>query len=178
MLSRFDGSVDFNQNWAIYKSGFGSATGKHWLGNAYLNYLTNARSYKLRFQLEDWNGDTAYAEYFSFRVTSEADEYRLLLGDYTGSASADQNEDSTSGFLFHNNSRFSTPDNDNDSRSGACIDTYGYNGFWLQSCLHVGATNTYREFPDHVMRNSVRWDAWRVGRYSLKTMKMLMRPVT
>ena len=43
ILRRFDGSGDYNRNWAEYKSGFGDASGEAWLGNEYLHYLTNTR---------------------------------------------------------------------------------------------------------------------------------------
>ena len=89
-MRRLDGFGDFNRSWDKYKQGFGDASGEHWLGNEYLHYLTNSRAYKLRFDMEDWDNNTAYAEYSSLVVNSEADNYRLLLGDYSGTPSHDQ----------------------------------------------------------------------------------------
>ena len=37
---RFDGSVDFNQNWTICENTFGSLTGEHWLGLINMHKLT------------------------------------------------------------------------------------------------------------------------------------------
>ena len=51
VLHRSDGSVDFDQDWDSYAAGFGAPHGEYWLGNEYLHYLTNTRSYKLRFEL-------------------------------------------------------------------------------------------------------------------------------
>ena len=109
-MRRSDASGNFDRSWDEYKQGFGDASGEYWLGNEYLHYLTSNRAYKLRFNLEDWDGNTTYAEYSSFRVTSEADNYRLLLGDYSGTASDDQAQDEAEGFLYHNNMQFSTYD--------------------------------------------------------------------
>ena len=39
---------------------------------------------RLRVELEDTRGKTAYAEYDMFSVSSERNKYRLRLGIYTG----------------------------------------------------------------------------------------------
>ena len=179
VVRRLDGSGDFIQDWAAYKMGFGSPAGEYWLGNEYLRYLTNTRSYTLRFDLEDFDGETRYAIYASFRVTSEADEYRLLLGDYSGTASSDQQHDIAHGFLYHNNSLFSTYDNSNDENapsSPSCIASFGYGGFWHKLCSRVGPTNSYRSRISQF--DTVRWDAWHLPTYSLKTLTMKIRPLT
>ena len=184
VVRRVDGSGDFIQDWAAYKTGFGSPAGEYWFGNEYLHYLTNTRSYTLRFDLEDWDGETRYAVYASFRVTSEADNYRLLLGDYSGTASSDQQHDTEEGFLYHNNSFFSTYDNINDECvfcDASCIGSYGYGGFWLKSCMKVGATNRYlvvSQMSQFHVRDRIRWDAWRDQSSPLKTLSMKLRPVT
>ncbi|XP_033630372.1 angiopoietin-2-like [Asterias rubens] len=50
---RLDGSVDFDRNWAEYKSGFGDPSGEYWLGNDILVGLTSNGSWDLRIDLED-----------------------------------------------------------------------------------------------------------------------------
>ena len=40
MQKRFDGSVDFNRDWATYKEGFGDVYGEHWLGNEFVHQYT------------------------------------------------------------------------------------------------------------------------------------------
>ena len=81
---RKDGSVDFWRNWKDYKKVFGDLNGEFWLGNDYIHRLTSQRSQILRIELEDWEGQTAYAEYDSFSVGDESDKYRLSLGSYSG----------------------------------------------------------------------------------------------
>ena len=180
IVRRFDGSGDYNRSWDEYKQGFGDASGEYWLGNEYLHYLTSSRAYKLRFDLEDWDGNTRYAEYSSFVVNSEADNYRLLLGDYSGNASSSPYSDTISGFLYHNNSQFTTWDRDNDARWDTNCG-YEFGGFWFVTCLRVGLTNHYRfpgvSYPNVSEWSTIRWDDWGGHAYSLKTMVMKMRPL-
>ena len=177
-MRRFDGSGDFNRSWDEYKQGFGDASGEYWLGNEYLHYLTNSRAYKLRFDLEDWDGNTAYAEYSSFRVTSEADNYRLLLGDYSGNASDDQAQDEAEGFLYHNNMQFSTYDRENDMSIYSCVNDFDYGGFWFKSCSKITITNRMCASADCAsFGERIRWNAWRGEDHSLKKMTMMFRPV-
>ena len=81
---RQDGSVDFYRPWDDYKRGFGNLNGEFWLGLDKINRLTVSGSYKLRVDLEDLQGRTAFAEYSSFAVTSERTKYQLSLGSYSG----------------------------------------------------------------------------------------------
>ena len=81
---RQDGSVDFYRPWDDYKRGFGNLNGEFWLGLDKIHRLTVSGSYKLRVDLEDLQGSTAFAEYSSFAVTSERVKYQLSLGSYSG----------------------------------------------------------------------------------------------
>ena len=83
---RQDGSVDFYRPWDDYKRGFGNLNGEFWLGLDKIYRLTVSGSYKLRVDLEDVPGKTAFAEYSSFAVTSERTKYRLSLGSYSGTS--------------------------------------------------------------------------------------------
>ena len=46
--------------------------------------MTSQGSYRLRVDLEDFEGNTRYAEYDSFYLADEADKYRLNIGAYSG----------------------------------------------------------------------------------------------
>ena len=63
--------------------GFGSLSGEFWLGLDKVHRLTKERN-KLRVELEDFNRQTAYAEYDLFGVADEGNKYRLTLGTYAG----------------------------------------------------------------------------------------------
>ena len=81
---RLDGSVDFYRNWSDYKHGFGDVYGEFWLGLDKIHRLTSDNNSMLRVDLEDFKGNTTYAEYNVFGVMSEKDKYRLILGFYSG----------------------------------------------------------------------------------------------
>ena len=81
---RVDGSVDFYRGWTEYKNGFGSLNREFWFGLDKINYLTTIGNYKLRVDLEDWDGETRYAEYDSFSIKNETYQYTLILGSYSG----------------------------------------------------------------------------------------------
>ena len=80
---RLDGSVDFYRGWADYKRGFGNLNGEFWLGLDKIHRLTKTMNNRLRVDLEDTAGKTAYAEYDMFAVTSERTKYQLSLGTYS-----------------------------------------------------------------------------------------------
>ena len=66
----------------------------HWLhfcfkclsGNLALHAITSQGLYELRVELEDWEGNTAYAQYDYFKVGSYEDRYRLVVSGYSGTA--------------------------------------------------------------------------------------------
>ena len=81
---RLNGSVDFYRYWHDYKHGFGDLCDEFWLGLDKIHRLTSDVSNSLRVDLEDFEGKNAYAEYNMFRVMSEKDKYKLILGSYSG----------------------------------------------------------------------------------------------
>ena len=83
---RLNGSVDFYRAWSDYKVGFGDLNGEFWLGLDKIYRLTSNDNSTLRVDLEDFEGNTAYAEYNKFGVTSENDKYKLILGNYSGNS--------------------------------------------------------------------------------------------
>ena len=109
--------------------GFGERSSNYWLGNDQLSQLTANNRYKLKFDLQSHDtGNWYYAEYSTFIVLSEADNYLLLVGGFSGNAGFDA-------FGFeHNGRQFTTFDVDNDSwPSGNCAALIG-GGFWYRSC--------------------------------------------
>ena len=81
---RLDGSANFYRNWADYKGGFGDLNGEYWLGLDKINRLTSSGKYKLRVDLEDFEGNTIYAEYDSFAVGNEGTKYKLSVKSFSG----------------------------------------------------------------------------------------------
>lgn len=81
---RLDGSVDFYRNWQFYKHGFGDLNGEFWLGLDKINRITSALHNELRVDMEDFEGNSTYAEYDSFFVANENHYYKLSLGQFSG----------------------------------------------------------------------------------------------
>ena len=78
--------MSFYRNWVTYQAGFGVPSGEHWLGNDKLHTITSLKNYQLRVDLVDSGGSSYHALYDRFRISNEADKYRLTLGSYSGNA--------------------------------------------------------------------------------------------
>jgi len=126
-----DGSNFFNRSWAEFKVGFGDPSDNYWLGNEWLRRLTKNNSYKLKFDLQSRSNTSNwyYAEYTTFRVLTEADNYRLQVDGYSGNAGHD-----AFGSSDHNGQMFSTYDRDNDLYSSTHCAAYWGAGFWYNAC--------------------------------------------
>ncbi|KAF0286641.1 Ficolin-1 [Amphibalanus amphitrite] len=69
--------VDFYRDWQQYRDGFGNVSGQLWLGNELIHHLTARGPHQLRIDMEDFEGDRRFAQYASFSLADEADNYRL-----------------------------------------------------------------------------------------------------
>ncbi|XP_078374727.1 ficolin-2-like [Oculina patagonica] len=165
---RLDGSVNFYRGWADYKRGFGNLNGEFWLGLDKINRLTKTKN-RLRVDLEDTTGKTAYAEYDMFAVTSERTKYQLSLGSYSGTAG-----DSLS---YHRGQPFSTKDQDNDSSSSNSCAVYYKGAWWYKSCHESNLNGLYHHGKHSSVADGVNWYHWKGYHYSAKRAEMKIRPV-
>ena len=85
---RFDGSLDFYRGWEEYRDGFGDLNTEFWLGNKYLNSMTQSKPYVLRIELGNYDYEIKHAEYESFSIDSGLNRYRLAIGAYLYSSNA------------------------------------------------------------------------------------------
>ncbi|XP_058625882.1 microfibril-associated glycoprotein 4-like isoform X1 [Onychostoma macrolepis] len=131
---RMDGSVNFYQAWHQYKRGFGNMESEYWLGLDNMYQLTRNRNYKLRVDLEDFQGNKVFAQYSSFSVGPEADGYILHVSGFTDGGAGDS-------LSVHNGFMFSTFDKDQDSSSHNCAKKY-LGAFWYMSCHHTNPNDT------------------------------------
>ena len=121
---RSTGNVDFYRNWEEYKTGFGDLTDDFYLGNENIHRITTSAQYELRVDLS-WQGKLYYAKYSRFSLASEAENYRLTVGGYSGTAG--------DSLVYHNGLPFSTKDRDNDNANGSCAQ--GREGaWWYDNC--------------------------------------------
>ena len=122
-----DGFSFFNRSWAEFKVGFNDSRGNYWLGNELLSQLTLNGRYKLKFDLQSRsNSNWYYAEYSTFIVLSEAENYRLQVAGYSGNVGFDA-------FSYQNGMMFTTYDRKNDQYSRNCAAYHG-GGFWYKDC--------------------------------------------
>ncbi|XP_022097048.1 ficolin-1-like isoform X2 [Acanthaster planci] len=163
---RQDGSVDFYLGWESYRQGFGNLDGEFWLGNDNLHRLTAQGDYRLRVDLEDFENNTRYAVYNSFRVANASTNYQLTVGNYSGTAG--------DSLLYHNNQAFSTRDRDNDSSSGNCATGYA-GSWWYNACFRSNLNANYLRGQTSVYGKGVVWRSWRGYYYSLKHSEMKIK---
>nr|XP_005607860.2 fibrinogen alpha chain [Equus caballus] len=186
---RMDGSLNFNRTWQDYKRGFGSLNdkgeGEFWLGNEYLHLLT-LRDSVLRVELEDWAGNRTYAEYH-FRVGSEAEGYALQVSSYEGTAGDALIEGSVeegTEYTSHAGMEFSTFDRDADKWEENCAEVYG-GGWWYNNCQAANLNGIYyrggsydpRNNSPYEIENGVVWVPFRGADYSLRAVRMKIRPL-
>ncbi|XP_025837874.2 ficolin-2 isoform X1 [Vulpes vulpes] len=165
---RTDGSVDFFRDWASYKQGFGSQLGEFWLGNENIHALTAQGTSELRVDLMDFEGNRQFAKYTSFKVASEAEKYKLVLGAFVEGSAGDS-------LSYHNTQPFSTKDQDNDSTTENCAERYK-GGWWYSKCHLSNLNGLYLGGPHDSFANGINWKSGRGYNYSYKVSEMKLRP--
>ncbi|XP_059819324.1 fibrinogen alpha chain [Hypanus sabinus] len=186
---RMDESENFNRSWDEYRRGFGSlddqGEGNIWLGNDILHILTQKETF-LRIELEDWSGNKKHAEYIA-NISSESENYMLNITSYTG----DAGDALITGlavdgaYISHVNMKFSTFDRDNDKWEENCAQFYG-GGWWYNNCQAANLNGIYyhggpydpRDNVPYEIENGVVWAPFKGIDYSLKVVKMKIRPDT
>lgn len=113
---------DFNVSWTDYKVGFGDLEKDFWMGNNFLARFSAGNNLTLRIELEDFDGNTAWAEYEKFAVSGEDQQFTLTVGGYSGNAS--------DALSSHSGSGFSTYDRKNDLAPECCPCSVSYGGGW------------------------------------------------
>jgi ficolin len=157
---RQDGSVDFYRNWSAYKAGFGHVEGEFWIGNERLHHLTSQGDYRLRVEMVTWDDQPHWAEYEYFRVSSEADKYRLHVTGFV--AGGDAGDSLTSAWdNDHNGQPFSTYDSDNDARYYDNCAQHYRGAWWFHSCFQSHLNGVYYQRGTHsnfFVRNGIQWN--------------------
>ncbi|XP_019615929.1 PREDICTED: microfibril-associated glycoprotein 4-like [Branchiostoma belcheri] len=168
---RVDGRLNFDRNWADYKTGFGWVEGEHWLGLDKIHTLTSQNSYELYVELQDWEGNFAHAKYGTFSIGDESAYYTLNIGGYSGDAGDSMGH--------HNGRKFSARNRDNDGSSiYNCAQLFS-GGWWYNNCASSALNAAYFQPEDYHGDDTgpgVRWYHWKGYYYSLKATKMMVRP--
>uniref|UniRef100_A0A182WBG0 Fibrinogen C-terminal domain-containing protein n=1 Tax=Anopheles minimus TaxID=112268 RepID=A0A182WBG0_9DIPT len=165
---RFNGSLLFNRSWNDYRAGFGDTEGEHWLGLENLHKLLAKGPHELLVVMENQDGEIGYAHYDNFSIGTAVERYPIkTIGEYSGTAG-----DSLS---FHIGSKFTTYDQDNDSRKFNCASML-HGGWWFNSCYASFLNGEYIPYqPKSYKEGGLIWIAF-VGPFSsLKSSKMMVR---
>ncbi|KAK2170657.1 hypothetical protein LSH36_1g05011 [Paralvinella palmiformis] len=153
IMRREDGSVDFNREWEDYKLGFGSLNGEFWAGNQLIHQLTNdGRTYTLRVDLTDYDGDSIYAKYRNFSVGPESDNYTLHVSDYDDKSTASNNFQ-----IYHDGCMFSTGSIDNDLSPSQHLAKKGKAPWWYCHTRNVVLTGQYGEYKNIISVVGIKW---------------------
>ena len=170
---RKNGSQNFYLNWDDYVHGFGDLKGEFWLGLSKIHRLTANTSHTnmLRVDLGDFDGNTAYAKYSTFRVGDSVSKYILTVSGYTGTA-----RDS---LAYHSGNHFSTKDQDNDADGRRHCAQWYKGAWWYGSCLNSNLNGRYYPSGPYSssLNNGVVWNPWKGVFYSLKVTEMKVRRV-
>ncbi|KAJ8379806.1 hypothetical protein SKAU_G00005840 [Synaphobranchus kaupii] len=169
---REDGSISFFRGWDAYRNGFGKITGEHWLGLRQINTLTIQANYELRIDLEDFENNTAFAQYGTFgvgllSVDPNDDGYPLTIADYSGTAG--------DSLMKHNGMKFTTMDQDNDHSENNCASFY-HGAWWYRNCHTSNLNGKYLNGQHTSYADGIEWSSWTGWQYSLKFSEMKIRP--
>ncbi|XP_065053249.1 fibrinogen C domain-containing protein 1-like [Rhopilema esculentum] len=164
---RTDGSVDFFKNWEEFKEGFEDLRNEFWLGNENIHRLTKNKDMMIRFDLEDVEGNKAFAEYSTFYIDGQEDQYSLHVGAYSGTAG--------DSFSFADGVKFSTKDQDNDTDKGSCAVLY-HGAWWYQACHASNLNGRYLNGKHASYADGVNWRSFKGYYDSLKKTVMKIRP--
>ncbi|XP_030075562.1 ficolin-3 [Microcaecilia unicolor] len=167
---RQDGSVDFYRNWKDYEKGFGRQDSEFWLGNENIHLLTSTGTYKLRIDVNDFEGQSGFAEYTNFKILGEEEKYKLLVGSYSNGTMGDS-------LRGHSNFTFSTKDVDNDIYGGSCAQMYK-GAWWYSNCHNSNLNGLYLKGNHTSYANGINWSAHKGYHYSYKYVAMKIRPET
>ncbi|CAL4193321.1 unnamed protein product, partial [Meganyctiphanes norvegica] len=141
---------NFTRSWEAYANGFGSMNKDFWLGNDVIHCLTSQLPTTVRFDLEDFEGQTAWAKYSTFSVEDRDNLFKLEVTGYTGNAS-----DSFSNGR-HNGKNSSKVDIR--AMNNGDYDAPSYKGgWWYDACHNVNLNGLYFEGGQSPYGVGVNW---------------------
>ncbi|KFB49711.1 AGAP011225-PA-like protein [Anopheles sinensis] len=164
---RFNGQVDFYRTWAEYRDGFGSLDGEFWWGLKYLHWLTSARKYELLVEMKDYNGSYGYARYDRFKVGSEAQNFYLKVGNYSGTAG--------DSLFYSQNMEFTTKDSDNDKTKRVQCAEYHHGAWWHNYCTFANLNGPYTDTP--AAKEAMFWYEFKNDNRPMAYTRMMIREI-
>lgn len=172
---RQDGSVDFNQPWEAYKTGFGDPEGEFWLGLEKMHLILGNHGSHLAVQLQDWEGNAKSLQ-FPIRLGGEDTAYSLQLTAPMASELGATTMTPSSLSL-----PFSTWDQDHDLHGDKNCAKNLSGGWWFGTCSHSNLNGQYfHSIPRQRQqrKKGIFWKTWRGRYYPLQATTMLIQPRT
>uniref|UniRef100_A0A8C5P9Q7 Fibrinogen C-terminal domain-containing protein n=1 Tax=Leptobrachium leishanense TaxID=445787 RepID=A0A8C5P9Q7_9ANUR len=168
---RRDGSVNFDQLWESYKTGFGTLNGEFWLGLEKMYQISEQGQYLMHIELQDWEQNTKYMEAM-FHLGGPSTAYNLqIIGQVKGDL-----ENALSDFRQQ---AFSTRDRDHDLKSHVNCAKHLSGGWWFSTCGHSNLNGKYfHSIPRqrHERKQGIYWKNWKGRYYPLKSTSIKIRP--
>ena len=130
--------VNFNKNWTDYEKGFGDLHTEFWYGLESMHCLTQRGQWEMRVDYQLNNKTWSYLHYNQFSVGNASEEYPLTVGGFAGVGRDDFT--AVGKRYISNKMKFTTPDNDNDKRSGNCAASYR-SGWWYNQCQSINVNS-------------------------------------
>ncbi|KAG8588989.1 hypothetical protein GDO81_006195 [Engystomops pustulosus] len=187
LIQRHDGTdrLSFYKTWKEYENGFGQLQGEHWLGLKKMYDLTHqtGRPASLYISMGDFDGEKAYALYSPFSIGRADEYYKLMAGNYSGTAGDAFSEyENISGSNQHGRP-FSTLDVVKDNchpycpvggiMEPSCSDLLQA-GWWFNACGFANLNGVWRDQSLYKhWTSSVAWPTWR-WEESLKFSRMYL----
>ena len=162
---RMDGSVNFYRNWTDYEQGFGNLSREFWLGHVKMHRLTTVAT-ELRVDMQDFEGNSTYAQYTSFSVGDSSSKYILSVSGYSGTAG--------DSLVDLSGRHFSTRDQDNDASGSNCAQLYK-GGWWYYACHRSNLNSLYYGGAQSSHADGMNWYTWKGYHYSLKFTEIKLR---
>lgn len=153
-----ESSSNFQQTYATYQGGFGSAGGNHWLGLDRMRALSvhGTGAGELRIEVT-YSNEMRHVTYTGFTVGAPSSGYTLAGTHAGGPLGTD--------FTYHLGRSFSTPE------QGGCAASY-LGGWWYGSCHSV---NINGQWGNTSYGQGLNWHSW-TGYYANATRtRMMMR---
>ena len=135
---RYDGSVDFYQNFREYENGFGSLEGEFWLGLKWVYHMTKQQQQEMRIDLVDTQGRETFSKYSTFHL-GPPQSYSIHVSGYSGNA----RDRLGKGDDWHNGKSFTTKDKDQDTCGRNCAEQR-HGGYWYYCCTASNLNGKYR----------------------------------
>ena len=113
-----------------------------------LHKLTSNGVWQLRVDLEDFFGNTSYAEYSNFVIDNGPSYYKLTIGEYSG--------DAGDSLTHHADMAFTAYDLDHDTWDNNCAES-SKGAWWYRNCL-VSNLNGLYSVNDNT---GMVWKSWK-----------------